>query len=93
MGSRHDGGTGSNIGNFRTAKYLKILYVLMHRYIRASEDINRAGMGMYSPELRDDAQDARNRLFNLLSEVRGKETYIALRGCLKNHLSADFNLY
>ncbi len=89
MGSRHDGGTGSNIGNFRTVKYLKILYVMMHRYIRASEDINRAGKGVYSPELRDDAQDARNRLFNLLSEVRGKETYIALKELIKDHPDPD----
>jgi hypothetical protein len=89
MGSCHDGGTGSNIGNFRTTKHLKSLYVLMYRYIRASEDINRAGGGCYSPELRDYAQDARNRLFNLLSEIRGKATYISIKELIKDHPDVD----
>ncbi len=42
------------------------------------EDIDRAGKGVYSPNLQDNAQDARNRLFKLLSDIPGKEAYIAL---------------
>jgi hypothetical protein len=85
MGSRHDGNSGPNFGNFREVRYLKPLFVLMHRYIRTNEDINRSGGGAYSPELRDDAQDARDRLFSLLSEIPGKETYVALKELSKNH--------
>lgn len=63
---------------FRSPGHLKSLYALMHRYIREKEDIQRAGGGVYSPGLRDDAQDARNQLFALLKEIPGKEAYLAL---------------
>lgn len=64
--------------SYCVAAHLKTLYVLMHRYIPREGDIDRVGKGVYSPELRDDAQDARDALFNLLSEIPGKETYLAL---------------
>ena len=85
MGRRHDESNGTHLGIFRTAKHLKTLYVLMHLYIRVSEDIDRAGGGGYSPELRDDAQDARDRLFNFLSQIPGKETYVALKELINDH--------
>ena len=77
-------------GNFKQPKHLKSLYVLMHEYIRANEDIRRANGGVYSPELRDDAQEARNMLFNLLVEMRGKESYIAIRELITEHPDASF---
>ena len=64
--------------SFQTPQYLKSLYVLMHRHIRVTEDIDRSGGGVYSPGLRDDAQEAREGLVNLLSEIPGKEAYVAL---------------
>ncbi|MFZ7115655.1 MAG: NACHT domain-containing protein [Bacteroidota bacterium] len=71
--------TNSNVrGNYKTADFLKQLFILMHRYIKVQDDIERAGMGVYSPELRDDAQEARNRLFSMLSEIPGKESYLAM---------------
>jgi len=66
------------IGRFRKAEYLKSLYVLMHHYIRAKDDLNRANGGVYSPELRDDAQDARNSLYNLLGYALRSSTYYML---------------
>lgn len=63
---------------FKTPDHLKSLYLLMHEHIRPEEDIHRAGMGVYSPELRDDAQDARNNLFTLLNHIPGKEAFLAL---------------
>lgn len=77
-------------GNFKQPAHLKSLYVLMHKYIRASEDIDRVGGGVYSPELRDDAQDARNMLFNLLVEMPGKESYIAITELITEHPDASF---
>lgn len=85
MGGRSVREGGPYVGNFRTAEYLKLLYVLMHRYIRANEDVDRAGGGAYSPGLRDDAQDARNRLFNLLSEIPGKASYTAIEQLIQEH--------
>ncbi len=89
MGDRHSREGGSHIGHFRTAEHLKSLYILMHRYIRVKEDNNRANGGIYSPELRDDAQDARNQLFNLLSEIPGKESYTLIKQLIHDHPDPD----
>jgi hypothetical protein len=78
------------VRRYRTAEHLKALYLLMHRYIRAKEDIDRSGGGVYSPELRDDAQDARNRLFSLLSEKPGKESYLVIKQLAHDHPDPDY---
>ena len=85
IGNWHSTGSGPAIGNFRTPRHLKSLYVLMHNHIREEEDIDRVGGGIYSPELRDDAQDARDALFQMLSELSGKEAYVALTQLIKDH--------
>lgn len=90
MGGSHVRDGGPHIGGFRTAEHLKSLYVLMHRYIRAKEDISRADGGVYSPELRDDAQDARNRLFNLLAEIPGKASYTVIKQLIHEHPDPDY---
>lgn len=81
---------GPRFGLFQSAEHLKVLYTLAHRYVRASDDINRAGGGVYSPELRDDAQDARDGLFNLLSKIPGKATYTAIERLIHEHPDPDF---
>ena len=86
MGSSRGGrATGPNFGNFHTPGYLKSLYVLMHRHIRVTEDIDRIGGGVYSPGLRDEAQKAREGLFNLLAEIPGKAAYVALSELIEEH--------
>lgn len=90
MGSRHSLNTGPGRGSFRNVKHLQALYVLMHRHVRAKDDIERAGKGVYSPELRDDAQDCRDALFNQLSKIPGKETYIALTELAREHPDANY---
>jgi CHAT domain len=77
----------SEVQAFITPDYLKSLYLLMHEYIRREEDINRADMGVYSPELRDNAQDARDRLLHLLKEIPGEESFLALRDIAARHPS------
>jgi CHAT domain len=77
----------SEIQAFLTPDYLKSLYLLMHEYIRKEEDINRADMGVYTPELRDNAQDARNSLLNLLKEIPGEESFLALTDIAARHPS------
>jgi len=84
LGGRLNRGTNTR-ESFRTPEYLKALYLLMHRYIKQDEDINRIGKGVYSPGLRDDAQDARNHLFSLLKEIPGKPTYLALNEISNSH--------
>ena len=80
-GDRHH--TGPNIENFCTAEHLKRIHVLMHTYIRIKDDIHHTGT--YSPVLRDHAQEARDRIFHLLSETQGKETYVALMELSREH--------
>ncbi|MEG3147818.1 hypothetical protein U1839_24470 [Sphingomonas sp. RT2P30] len=83
LGDRH--GTGVRTGAYRTAEHLKALYVLMHRYIRVAEDIDRLGKGAYSPTTRDNAQDARDTLFNMLAEAPGPDAYAAMRALEQDH--------
>lgn len=89
LGGRRGGGRATRSA-FKTPDHLKALYLLMHKYIRHEEDIQRAGKGVYSPELRDDAQDARSRLFNLLTEIPGKESYLALMNLAEVHPNEEY---
>lgn len=70
---------------YQTPRHLKTLYLLMHGHIRRSEDIDRAGNGVYSPGLRDNAQESRNGLFDLLNEIPGKEAFLALQEISQSH--------
>lgn len=85
MGNRRERVGAASFERFWTPRYLKCLYLLMHRHIRVTEDIDRTGGGVYSPGLRDDAQEARERLFNVLLEIPGKEAYIALSELIGEH--------
>lgn len=76
MGGRSQEGRARQA--FRTVEHMKSLYLLMARYIRQQDDIERAGQGVYSPGLRDDAQDARNALVAFIRESPGKEAFLAL---------------
>lgn len=77
IGDRRSNMTGARQG-FKKPGYLKSLYLLMHEFIPRNEDINRAGSGVYSPEMRDYAQKARNALVDLLVQIPGKESFLAL---------------
>jgi hypothetical protein len=79
IGGRYSRKNYPNIGNYKTPEYLTKLYGLIAQYIKQSEDINRAGGGVYSPGLRDDAQDARDILFKKLTETPGKDSYIFIK--------------
>ena len=72
-------------GEFKTPTHLKSLYMLMHEYIRPDEDIDRTGGEAYSPGLRDEAQGARDSLFNLLNQIPGKEAFMALNELAMAH--------
>ena len=70
---------------FQTPECLKSLYLLMHEYIRSQDDIEHTAPEAYSPGLRDDAQDARNSLFNVLNKIPGKESFMALIDIANKH--------
>ncbi|MFK5949898.1 MAG: hypothetical protein QM500_14135 [Methylococcales bacterium] len=93
MGGRHMRDSRPSIGSSRTVEHLKSLYVLMHRYIQAKEDTDHADGKVFSLGLRDDAQDARNRLFNLLSEIPGKESYSVIKELVQEHPDPDYRLW
>jgi hypothetical protein len=90
MGGRYARDGGPYFKNFRTTDHLKSLYVLMLRYIRSQDDNNHTDGGVYTSELRDDAQSARSRLFNLLSEIPGKESYSAIKELAQEHPELDY---
>ena len=84
VGGRH-GGRVFTRGEFKTPAHLKSLYMLMNEYIRPDEDFDRTGGGAYTPELRDEAQEARDNLFHLLKQIAGKETFSVLNELSRSH--------
>lgn len=64
---------------FKTPQHLKTLYLLAHEQVRAAEDLDRAGTGVYSPGIRDNAQDAREALLEALKAISGKEAFLVLQ--------------
>lgn len=79
-----------DFNDYRKVSHLKKLYVLMHQYIRVEDDIERISGKVYSPGLRDNAQDCRSMLFTLLSEIPGKETYVALMELSDEHPNTKY---
>ncbi|WP_281199217.1 NACHT domain-containing protein [Acinetobacter johnsonii] len=74
---------------YKKIKNLKAVYSLVNKYIKHEEDIHRAGTGVYSPGLRDHAQDARDKLFKLLQNTPSSESYYALKELAS--LAVDLN--
>lgn len=64
---------------FLKPRALRRLHAIFHQYIRRGDDIHRAGSGVYSPGLRDDAQDARDSILGRLRDEPGKDALLALR--------------
>ncbi len=54
------------------------LLSLAYEGVRPDEDIRRPSGEVYSPELRDEAQDARNFIFDRIANMPGEATYAAL---------------
>lgn len=86
-GGRRDESVNAR-GAYREPEYLKALYLLVHKYIRMEDDIERAGTGLYSPGLRDHAQEARNALLSALTEIPGKRAFLALMEISQLHPDA-----
>ena len=74
---------------YQTPSHLKSLYILMCTYIRPDEDTNRAGGVVYTPELRDEAQSARDNLFNSLKQLPGKESLLAIKEIAGLHYNKE----
>ena len=76
-GSRQERGVGAR-DSHKTPQHLKNLYVLMHQYIRREDDIDRYKGGVFTPNSRDCAQDARAYIYNNLADIPGKDAFDAL---------------
>ena len=83
VGERMNGSSAREA--FKAPTHLQKLYLLMLDYIKIEHDINRAGTGVYTPNLHDNAQQARDRLFLILKDISGKESYLALVELSKVH--------
>lgn len=58
---------------------LEQLLILAFDGVRPSEDIERPNGEVYSPDVRDKAQDARNMIFDRLIKIPGEATHAALK--------------
>lgn len=83
VGDRHDRSVVRQ--GYRTPQHLRDLIILMHEHIEEKDDIDRTGKGVFSPGLRDHAQDARNNLFGMLQEIPGKEAFLAIQDLSRQH--------
>ncbi len=84
IGSRRQDGLGAQQDYCRVPILLELVK-LTYQYVRTEDDLQRDGAGAYSPIARDDAQDARGKLVDLLREIPGKKTYAALIDLSKTH--------
>lgn len=84
LGGRHEPAE-RRFHDYHQPEHLVSLIKLMHEYIRSSDDIHRLGEGVYTPKLRDHAQSARDRLFDLLRDTPGKASYLALKDLAQHH--------
>ena len=57
---------------------LERLVLLAYRTVRVAEDRDRANKGVYSPDERDDAQEARSTAFKALVSTPGRATFDAI---------------
>lgn len=62
---------------FSISQLIEML-LLAYEGVRPDEDIDRSGGGTYSPEPRDEAQDARNAIFNRILSTSGEATHAAI---------------
>lgn len=70
---------------YKAVEHAKALYLLMHKYVRIADDIDRTDGGVYSPGLRDDAQHARDGLLAIIRETPGKASFLALQEIAQAH--------
>lgn len=77
--------TVSAYQDFVHPEILLSLIKLMHTHIRVEDDISRVGGRVFTPTFRDDAQEARGRLFQLLRDIPGKATYSAMIDLAEYH--------
>ncbi|WP_019099820.1 NACHT domain-containing protein [Pseudomonas putida] len=75
---------------YKTAEHAAALYLLACEHVRVEDDIDRVGKGVFSPELRDDAQDVRNNLLTFLRDLQGRQAYLALQKISQEHPSARY---
>ena len=85
IGSRRTEHGGTRFREYKTPQHLKDLFMLSSEFIRYEDDLDRSRGGVHSPELRDDAQEARDQLFTWLSEIPGKESYYAIEQLALEH--------
>lgn len=71
--------------DYQQVDILLPLIKLMYVHVKSSEDIHHRDGKVFSPVLRDNAQDGRNRLEEILRKIPGKPTFLALLDLSKNH--------
>jgi hypothetical protein len=76
--------------NYKQPQHLYKLLIILHQHIRVGNDINRANSGVFSPELRDNAQQARDAIMGALKDIPGKETYLALMKLGQDHPHEEY---
>lgn len=75
--------------SFLAPSSLALLIPLVSRHVRREDDIDRTGKGAYSPLPRDDAQDFRSRLWEVLRTSDSREADTVLEALLSESLLSN----
>ena len=84
LGGRLGGEVSVGRASHLSPPSLARLLPLVCQHVRREDDIDRANQGVYSPIARDDAQDFRSRLWEVLRTSDSPECDSVLRGFLEN---------
>ncbi len=81
----------SQHSSYRQPEFLLRLLEIVYSHVRPEDDVQHDGV--FSPDLRDDAQHARDQLLQLLWEIPGKPTYDALIRLSESQPPGNFKDY
>ncbi|MBF3537071.1 hypothetical protein ISG10_05245 [Burkholderia pseudomallei] len=84
LGGRFRGELAMGRASYLSPASLARLLPLVCRHVRREDDIDRTSQGVYSPVARDDAQDFRARLWEVLRTSDSQECDSVLRSFLEN---------
>ncbi|CAG9217847.1 conserved hypothetical protein [Paraburkholderia tropica] len=91
LGGRFGGDLNLGRASYLSPTSLGSLLPLVCRYVRREDDIDRTDGGVYSPDARDDAQDFRGRLWEVLRTSDSAECDSVLRRFLDDKILPDYD--
>ena len=81
----------TSFNSYQTPTHLKHLFEITLKYTCKEEDIDRTDCDAYTPDVRDNAQEARDILFNDLCNISGKKSFLAIKELAENNSDKKYS--